>query len=929
MSIIMKIINKLIALCSLFTLISLSIALGIDSDEFILLKNDDELMSLVFDQCYLDNDMTGSRNIRTSFLIYSALNNSNNQAMKQLLLFAEANGLKLLKTSEQLAQIIGSCDEELAQIIGKCDEETATLAIMQAPELVPGLNVEYFIYKEGCKETWTADFLHLLIDRGLKFENGLQQLHYFKNANDETLIRCLEKVENKAEFFDSENFEDFIFGVIERGRFDWLKILESNGFNLESFATLKEIRDNLLFFAVKSGRDANYEMLNYMLDRINAHGDTLVLSYAASLEDDVLFNLLLEKGYKIDPANEQASEAALALAIYSKNLKTIKYILEKGVNPNVHSILERVIDSQNIEILKLFISYKAKFGGLHIATAAEMGLLEFIKCFHEEGYNIKHPGIFVAACGSENLELIDFFLSNGGNINDPNIVVAAVRKGQFETMKHLIEKGANPKSLVALNEALRSDNLDIAKYLVDKGAVLDQRSFISAGLSGDAESLQWLYEKTRTRIPNELERIFIQSELTQGFVGRSDIVKYALEHFIGKDSVLIGITNAGYHFTDGIEGIAAKLMDQNENIFAVPLSEEVVDDDQLMKRFSGFINPGAGDNYPRNKSNFSLNDIDEDYVYQRVISFAKQYDIPYLGICYGNQQLILNNGGYLQPVKGHGGSVSVQFEKGSIPHYMTLLPNEKAKALQTCKLEDIIIKEADVAHSYAGVKEKLGSNIKLGAISKQNENVPQAVAHGHSQVGVQFHPERRYFDEVKEENGPNRQKAFLDNFFNTTLNYQKSRTYGLEQGFNYETVRDSIKRNNQKLIKRLESCTKDGEQADEEHFWGENFGSYSIEANKGKSVNMLMGLTARDLGLARDGDDLVLVIKKTGEALSIKSHFAADGEHRVKSIDFADGSRLMLIDLEEQIPHIIEDGKSVNLESQPNFYRNASKIGVR
>lgn len=395
MSIIMKIINKLIVICLLFILISSSIVFGVYSDDFILLKNDDELISLVFDQCYLDNDMAGARNISRSSLINSALNNnSNNQAMKQLLLFAEANGLKLLKNAEQLAEIIE-----------KCDEETATLAIMHAPELVPGLNdCECLKYNTS----WATDFLNLLIDRGLNFENELEALFYYK-ANDETLIRCLEKVENKTELFDSENFEDFIFEVIGRGRFDWLKILESNSFNLESFTTLKEIRDNLLYFAVQSGKGGNYEMLNYMLDRMDAHGNPLVLSYAASLEDGVLINLLLEKGYKIDPVNEEASEAALTLVLESKNLKMIKYILEKGVNPNVHRILEGVIDSQNIEILKLFISHKAKFGGLHIATAAQMGLLEFIKCFHEEGYNIKHPGIFVAACSSGNLELIDFF----------------------------------------------------------------------------------------------------------------------------------------------------------------------------------------------------------------------------------------------------------------------------------------------------------------------------------------------------------------------------------------------------------------------------------------------------------------------------------------------------------------------------------------
>lgn len=160
---------------------------------------------------------------------------------------------------------------------------------------------------------------------------------------------------------------------------------------------------------------------------------------------------------------------------------------------------------------------------------------------------------------------------------------------------------------------------------------------------------------------------------------------------------------------------------------------------------------------------------------------------------------------------------------------MTLLPREKAEALRSCQFVDVLVENASVSHGYAGVKERLGKNINLGAISKRNESVPEAVSYGHNQIGIQFHPERSYFNEVI--GGLNRQKVLLDNFFEMTTNYQKSRAYGLEQGFDYEKVRDSIRQSNEKVVKRLKSCAKGEEQNKGTHFWGHNFGSSSIEAS--------------------------------------------------------------------------------------------------
>lgn len=853
-------------------------------------------------------------------------------------------------------------DYYLGQLIKNCDEETATFAITHYPGIVPRTGYQLFYSPSQTYDPKTRDYvtmppislikglstnlLTLLFDYDCKqllihltaFDNGLKALELLLQKNPTLIIQHSE-------------FEDFIEQTIIHQHFDILKLLSQYEIKLETIIKTNpdiEIR-GLIGAAVASTERGTTDMLNHVLNTLNAHHHPAALATAASLHNGTLFNNFLEKGYSADP--NSASEVnlwGLMFATASGNQQATRYFLEQGVDPNsafdklggfyviltndslldnysLNSERPEIPMTQKIETLDILIAHGLKISNLDIASSAQAGSLDLIKYFKEKGYNTRHPGIFVAACSSSNIELIDFLLDDSANINDPSALVSAVRgdnqRGDLpKIVQHLVEKGANPNNLMALNEALKTPNseLKIAKYLVEQGAKLEPRCIISAGLSGNQAALRWTLEQTKTTLTAELEAVINSSP--------EEIIKYTLKNLLPKESVLIGISNHGYHFTDGIGAVASNLMDQNSDVFIVPLTEELVSDDSIMIKFSGFINPGAGDSYPK-LPEFSLKDMNEDkmenheLLYQRIISFAKKHDIPYLGICLGSQYLVLNNAGFLQPVEDHGGSITIHFEKGSIPHFMTLLPHEKAMALQECQLEDISIKNADVAHNFAAVKTKLGHNVKLGAISAKDTNVPESVSYGRNLIGVQFHPERGYFED--EEGTVNRQKTLLDNFFDNSLNHQKSRTYALQYGLHYTEVKDLIYNANQKLINHLEACAKNPEYRNNDHFWGKDLGSFDIpsDAPQNGSVNILTGLTPQDVALARDGDDLILIIKTTGDMLNINAHFAADSDHRVKSIDFADGSRLILNNDSD-----IQDGFSTLMESQANFNRNATSL---
>lgn len=846
---------------------------------------------------------------------------------------------------------------QLAEIIRNCDEEIALFTIRFAKKHYPNELKDFkntFLLLSEHYDNNTKDFVcdaplstKLIIEL---FHDDYEQLfmHFLDLDNAPEILEEIMQRDPSLTALGPAYFENFLTKIIRKNRFDILEILSQYGLSVETIITNNDIdTQELLCAAAFSTDNGSNKMFDYVLDTLKAHQDPMVLACAAQLQNNTLFNDLLEKGYTADPDPEAESNiTGLTFAIQSGNISITNYYLKQGTDPN-RAIGETGIyylffyfnpdtplleKKQRLELLDHLITQGLKITLLSIADCAQCGALDAIQYLKNKGYNTKHPGVFVAACQGGNRKLIDLLLEDGANIKDPNALVAAVRNDnrsynygneEIKTTQYLIEKGANPNNLMALNEALKANfpELKLAKYLVEQGAKVEPRCIISAGLTGNSNALKWTLEQTNTPITAELKNIINSS--------KEAIIKYTFKNFVPKDSILIGIANYGYHFTDGIGSVASKLMEQNPDVFVLPLTPELVADDAIMIRFSGFINPGAGDSYPRLPT-FSIKDIDENHMedyeklYQQVISFAKKHDIPYLGICLGSQYLVLNSEGYLQPVKGHGSTVAIHFEKGSIPHFMTLLPQEKAKALQECLLNDITAQNADVAHYFAAVKHQLGNNIKLGAVSAKDETVPEVVSHGHNQIGVQFHPERGYFRDKEGE--INRQKLLLDSFFENALNYQKSRTYALECGLHYTEVKDNISNANQKLLNHLESCAKNPQYSRNHHFWGKNLGSYSLPADNAKNnetVNILTGLTPKDVALARDGDDLILIIKNTGEMLSIESHFAPNGEHRVKSIDFADGSRLILNNNTHITP---EDGHSQHLESLPYFYRNATAL---
>lgn len=230
-------------------------------------------------------------------------------------------------------------------------------------------------------------------------------------------------------------------------------------------------------------------------------------------------------------------------------------------------------------------------------------------------------------------------------------------------------------------------------------------------------------------------------------------LKLIIEH-VTDGKILIGFNNMQGEWSSNI---AEALEDIDYASLVIPLKYSLTENINYLSVFDAFINPGGYDSFNEygetNISYLKNNKLEEhEQSYQSVINFAKQHNKPYLGICNGAQHLVLNEGGSVSVVKAE--SDEIILEPGSIVHFFAMDLDEQSIALQYHIFPEIQF-YISIAHSYAGVSDKLG-NVQLGGLSLTG--VVEAVARNFYQLGFQFHPENRYTLDTRNFN-------LLDNVF--------------------------------------------------------------------------------------------------------------------------------------------------------------------
>ena len=218
----------------------------------------------------------------------------------------------------------------------------------------------------------------------------------------------------------------------------------------------------------------------------------------------------------------------------------------------------------------------------------------------------------------------------------------------------------------------------------------------------------------------------------------------------------------------------------------------------LIKKFSGWINPGGRDTYPRDLMSFSISDwekegrLEFEHLYHLVLENVFKYNLPYFGICAGAQHMVLNRFGSLKPVKGYEEDIhEVNYGTFSLSTFLALNNNEKNNLMLNCEMPEISF-DVLTYNNYAALSHALGEDVILGVSAAADDTIALAyhISNG-LQFATQYHIEESY-------NIDYRQTQIIDNFLNIAKQLHKSKHD--ENSINPQIIYPIIE-------KRLQECT--------------------------------------------------------------------------------------------------------------------------
>jgi ankyrin repeat protein/gamma-glutamyl-gamma-aminobutyrate hydrolase PuuD len=270
----------------------------------------------------------------------------------------------------------------------------------------------------------------------------------------------------------------------------------------------------------------------------------------------------------------------------------------------------------------------------------------------------------------------------------------------------------------------------------------------------------------------------------------------------------IAIAHAGGFWSIDHFSMARKIMEHDKNVQVLIIDKDNKDKD-FLKHFSGFIMPGGGDSFPKNQE-FVIEDIknmgENEKFYTEILSIAKEFSIPTIGICLGNQYIGLNTGATLNSTIGHnGGGHKGMFLKGTLPYFMSLSKSEQGQILESKYYPDIIF-SIDTAHNFAVVPNKPG-DLVIGAYS--SAGVVESISYNNHLIGFQFHPENKY-SHKDPSNEAVRSTNLIDNFVNLAKQHYEWHSFAEKNNFTYQQAQRAIEKQNKILLDQVFYDAKEG-----------------------------------------------------------------------------------------------------------------------
>jgi ankyrin repeat protein len=289
------------------------------------------------------------------------------------------------------------------------------------------------------------EMVKYLMDNGLNIEA--------KNYDNDTAL--IEAASNN--YYDevealikkgSKLDEDVLYGAVQNGNIDMMKLIIANGFKLNddnkesAFETALEYKQfNMAKYLLDNGVDINKE-----------YNDSTTLDDECSLGNLEAVKFLVKNGAIID--DKRFNGEALKIAAKYGEIDIVKYLIEKGADVNA-----------------VFVYADGSAGQSALTEAADSGYLDIVKLLVQNGAQVKSPDIdankntaLIDAAGQDSRNIVEYLIQKGSIINYQNAkgetaLISAVSNGQLENVKMLLKYKADTK----LKDKDGQTALDIAK----------------------------------------------------------------------------------------------------------------------------------------------------------------------------------------------------------------------------------------------------------------------------------------------------------------------------------------------------------------------------------------------------------------------------------------------------------------------------------
>lgn len=602
------------------------------------------------------------------------------------------------------------------------------------------------------------DVLNLVVTKGTTINEGFTYRKIISLNSNEVMISQIKMVESLVRDYNLK-LELALEYAIKNGFYDLAKNMLELGADPNA-----RTHDEYLTLIENATDDKQLDIIN------------LLINHGAKVDYEVYVSLIL--GFSTNTI-----DILKKLDRFDTNAEILEFLKAIGISP---SKIQTVIDIHN---LMRDYAY-ALDGETNLFSSKEIDLLDSKKIINELEGAIENYDVGII------------------NSHGFNALQLAVIGGKYELARKMIEAGYDIytknnnvpiiKIILVINNESKSFNL-LKLIILEKLKSIDidlgrGESLADAFLSNENEFTQKIIEKTQ-------DPLFYFCKKNANPAILSD----------DKEQTHIAISQGKNLWSTGAWAFARLAQEKHKDVSFYLINPETIKQnggDTFIKQFDAFINPGAGDTYPRDLKEFKKEDcrlyFDIEKHYQNILEKSYQLHIPYLGMCAGAQHFSMYHGGSLKPLKEYEkGKHTVNFIKGTLPHFMSLTEEQQKNVLEDCSFTDISVK-GDTAHHYAAIIGKLGNDLQLGAISKDNtkgEDVAMAYAHNNGiRYATQFHPEHYYNDLYYEELTSSiiHQNAWLDNFISIAKMHHE---YRVNNATHPEEYMHGIKA-------RLEECTK-------------------------------------------------------------------------------------------------------------------------